>query len=279
MLRDLFLPLQRNGSDATALDAAVALALAQQAHLSALVTVENPLPLATEFGYVPVEVNQPLLDAARRSAEDLAARTRERLAREAIASEVRLSDSLLLWSEETAALQARHADLTVLGGPDPQATGPRFALNFKSLLLQSGRPLLLVPLGARLRLPLQKVVLAWVPTPEASRALHEALPLFAAKTQIDVLMIDPQVGEGRHGEQPGADIARHLARHGFEVRVVAQPRQGRRTGEAILAHAEAVDADLLVMGGYGHSRWREAVLGGTTRTVANTTTRPVLFSH
>lgn len=279
MLRDLFLPLQRHGSDAAALDAGIALAAAHLAHLSVLVTVENPLPLATEFGYVPVEVNQPLLDAARQGAEALATRTRERLAQENIASEVRLSDSLLLWSEETAALQARHADLTVLGGPDPQATGPRFALNFKSLLLNSGRPLLLLPIGARLHLPLRRVVLAWSPTPEASRALHEALPLLAAGTQVDVLMIDPQVGEGVHGEQPGADIARHLARHDLEVRVLAQPRQGRRTGEAILAHLEAVDADLLVMGGYGHSRWREAVLGGTTRTVANSATRPVLLAH
>jgi nucleotide-binding universal stress UspA family protein len=268
----------RSDSDNTALAAAVVLAKTHDAHVSALVTLEHPMPLVTEFGYVPLEVNQRQLDEARAAAEAQAANARAWLVREGVPSEVRLTDAMLLWSEETAALQARYADLSVLGGPDP-VRATRFALTFKSLLLQSGRPVLMLPTGATLSLPPRRVVLAWKPTREASRALHDALPLLAKATEIDVLTIDPEVAEGRHGEQPGADIARHLARHDLSVRVVALPQQGRSDGENLLRHVSEVDADLLVMGGYGHARWREVMLGGTTHTVLGGARRPVLFSH
>ena len=279
MIRDIFVPLLRNSSDEAALDAAVALAERHQAHLSALITVENPMPVVSDLGYVALDVDQELLAQARQSAAQLVAKTRERLARTALSTEVRTTETMMLWSEESAAMQARHADLTVLGGRDPGATGPQFALNFKSLLLQSGRPLLMVPPGARLNLPIRRVVLAWKPSREASRALHDALPLLSPDSEVDVLMIDPQVGEGGHGQQPGADIAVHLARHGFKVRVLSQPNQGQSAGNAILTHLREADADLLVMGGYGHARWREAVLGGCTRTVLDEAKTPVLFAH
>jgi len=279
MIREIFVPLLHSGSDNAALDAALALAKAHSANVAALVTLEHPLPLVTEFGYVPVELSQSQLDAVRAEAEAQAARARARLQREDVSSEVRLTEVMLLWSEETAALQAVHADLSVLGGPDPAHVSPRFALTFKQLLLNSGRPVLVVPIDATLTLPLRRVVMAWKPTREATRALHDALPLIAPGSEIDVLMIDPQVTEGRHGEQPGADIAAHLARHGFKVNVVAQPREGLSDGVNLLQHAQNVDADLLVMGGYGHARWREVVLGGATRTVLDEARKPVLFSH
>lgn len=279
MIREIFVPLLRNASDSAALDAAMALARAHKAHVTSLVTLEHPMPLVTEFGYVPIEASQRQLDGSRAAAEALAARTRTQLAHEDITSEVRITEAMLLWSEETAALHARHCDLSVMGGPDPQDPSPHFALNFKSLLMHSGRPVLVVPQGATVSAPARRVVIAWKPTAEAARAVHEALPLLASSSQIDVLMIDPQVDEGRHGEQPGANIARHLARHGLAVNVVALPREGRSDGAAILRHVQDVGADLLVMGGYGHARWREVVLGGATRCILDGARTAVLFSH
>lgn len=279
MIREIFVPLMRSPSDAAALDAAMVLARAHQAHVTSLVTLEHPMPLVTEFGYVPVESSQRLLDESRVAAEALAARTRAQLAKEDVSSEVRLTEVMLLWSEETAALHARHCDLSVIGGPDPGDTSPHFGLNFKSLLMHSGRPLLVVPQGAKVSSPARRVVIAWKPTAEAARAVHEALPLMAASSQVDVLMIDPQVAEGRHGQQPGADIARHLSRHGLTVNVVSSPREGRSDGAAILRHVQDVGADLLVMGGYGHARWREVVLGGATRSILEGARCAVLFSH
>lgn len=279
MIRDLFVPILRGHSDQAALDAAMALAVAHRAHIAALVTVENPIPLTSEWGYVPVELNQHLFEQARADAETVAAKARARLTREAIDSEVRVTETVLLWSEETTALHARYADLTVMGGKDADAIGPRFELNFKALLMQSGRPILLVPDGAALATPVKRAVLAWQPTREATRALHDALPLLAADAEVQVLMIDPEVGEARHGEQPGADIARHLARHGWHVRVISLPREGRSDGQNLLTYARETGAELLVMGGYGHSRWRETVLGGATRSVLEGATMPVLFAH
>lgn len=279
MIREIFVPLLRTASDTAALDAAMVLARAHKAHVTSLVTLEHPMPLVTEFGYVPIEASQRQLDESRAAAEALAARTRSHLAHEDITSEVRITEVMLLWSEETAALHARHCDLSIMGGPDPQDPSPHFGLNFKTLLMHSGRPVLLVPQGVTISAPARRVVIAWKPTAEAARAVHEAIPLLSAGSQIDVLMIDPQVAEGGHGEQPGADIARHLARHGLRVNVVSLPREGRSDGVAILRHVQDVGADLLVMGGYGHTRWREVVLGGATRSILESARTAVLFSH
>ena len=279
MIKEIFVPLLHAGSDMAALDAAIALARLHEAHISVLVTLEHPMPLVTEFGYVPLELTQQQFEEARTGAEAQAKRARDRLAKEAVSSEVRLTEVMLLWSEETAALQARHADISVIGGPDPGKDSPRFALTFKSLLLNSGRPVLLIPRGAKLNVPMRRAVVAWKPTGEASRALHDALPLLANASEIDVLIVDPRVSEGMHGQQPGGDIAVHLAGHGLKVNVVSQPKAGLSVGGNVLLHIQDVDADLLVMGGYGHARWREVVLGGATNSVLEGATRPVLFSH
>ena len=278
-LKDIFVPLLNGPGDGAAMDAAIALASAHGAHVAALVTTENPMPMISDWGMVPADVDATLRDNAHAEAAALAATARARLAREAISSEVRVADALLLWSEETAALHARHADLSVLGRPDRDDGRPRFALNFKALLLNSGRPLLMLPPGAKFLAAPRHVAVAWKPTPEASRALHDALPLFARGARVDVVMVDPVVSEGRHGEQPGADIAQHLARHGFDAQVIALPRAGHGTGACLLAQVRESGADWLVMGGYGHARLREWVLGGCTRDVSAGATTPVFFAH
>ena len=208
MIRDIFVPLLRLASDESALDVAMALALAHDAHISALVTLEHPMPMVTELGYVPLELSQQQLDAARAAADVQAAHARVRLAREAVSSEVRMTEVMLLWSEEAAALQARHADISVLGGPDPTHATPRFALTFKSLLMQSGRPVLVVPTGATLSVPPQKVVLAWRPTREATRALHDALPLLAKGAPTRMLRLESDRSAPTATEDPNLETVR-----------------------------------------------------------------------
>ena len=279
MIREVFVPLLRLGSDSAALDAAAALAAWQPAQVSALVTIEHPIPIASEWGYFPIEVSQQQYEALRASAQEQAEQARAQLTRRGAPHDVRISEAVLLWSEETAALHARHADLSLLAVPDDAGHRGRLQDAFSGLLLHSGRPVLVVPAQGGLVLPPKKAVMAWLPTREAARAVHDALPLLASAAEIDLLMIDPQVAEGRHGEQPGADLARHLARHGLQVNVVALPRQGLSVGENLLRYCQQVGTDLLVMGGYGHSRWRQAMLGGTTLTVLHGLRQPVLFAH
>ena len=281
MIREIFVPLLGGGGDVAALDAAAALAAVNHAHVSAMVSLARPLPVVSEMGMIVVEPDARQLEAIREGAIALADSARARLAREAVPGEVRVTECLALWSEEAAALQALHCDLTVIGKP---ASGQGFeheffSRMFRGVLLHSGRPVLVVPEGEALALPMQHVVLAWKPTPEASRALHDALPLLPAGAEIDVLVVDPLSTEEGYGEQPGADIARLLARHGFRSRVIEAARAGGTTAASLFRHMEDCSAQLLVMGGYGHWHWRELVLGGATRDVLDRARVPVLFSH
>lgn len=279
MIRDLFVYLLGMPADAAAVQAAVALGREHEAHVSALSVVHAPIPYASEWGVTAVGLDQAGFDALRRDAEAAAARAREALESAGVAGEVRVVDSPLAWPEEVAALHARHADLCVVGGPPPGAPASRFGTSFDALLMHSGRPVLLVPQDAKLMVPPRRVVLAWQPRRESTRALHDALPWLPRDARVDILVVNPQSTALGYGEAPGADIARHLARHGCQAQVVEVDRGSRSTGQALLDHADEVRADLVVMGGFSHSRWREQVFGGVTRTVLEGARGPVLFSH
>jgi len=279
MIRDLFVFLQGTPADTAALDAAIALAQAHDAHVAALAVAHAPVPMATEWGITAVGLDQAGYDALRQAAEAAAASARQRLEASGVPHEVRVADSPLAWPEEVAALHARYADLCVFGGPSQDAPSQRFGTSFDALLMHSGRPVLLVPEGITAMVPPRRVVIAWQPRREASRAVHDALPLLPRDARVDVLVVNPKATALGHGEAPGADIARHLARHGCQAQVVEMERGAESTGQAILAHARSCVADLVVMGGFSHSRWREQVFGGVTRTVLEGTRTPVLFSH
>jgi len=277
MARDIFVPMLRAGSDESALAAAVALASPSHGHVAALITIETPMPVAMEFAYLPVEIDQRLFDEAREAANALANVTRKRLANEEVVSEGRISENYRLWSDTLAAFHARYADLSVLGAD--RDLGATFTATFHALLMQSGRPVLVMPRESTLSLPFRRIAVAWQPTREATRALHDVLPLLGPETRIDLITVDPARPDPQQGPQPGVDIATHLARHGYTVNVVPVAREGRSTGLCLLDYVRLSGADLLVMGGYGHARWREAMLGGTTRTVLQEMLWPVLFSH
>jgi len=106
----------------------------------------------------------------------------------------------------------------------------------------------------------------------------DALPLLERSSLVEVVAFDPGRG-GEHGELPGADIGLYLARHGVKVTAARQLGTGLDVGSQILSRAADMDADLIVMGAYGHSRTRELVLGGATRTLLESMTVPVLMSH
>jgi nucleotide-binding universal stress UspA family protein len=122
------------------------------------------------------------------------------------------------------------------------------------------------------------VLLAWKPTRESARAIHDAIALFEP-ADIEVLVVDPEIGDFSHGDEPGADIAAHLAEHGLRVNVTRRPSGTMSVATTILLHAAESGADLIVAGGYGHARMREWVLGGATRELLEGLDVPVLFSH
>ncbi|HJV87734.1 MAG TPA: universal stress protein [Noviherbaspirillum sp.] len=194
--------------------------------------------------------------------------------------EVRSFESALIDDEAGAGicLRARYSDLVVIGQFDPDEHSPVVMPDFPEfVVLNSGRPVLIVPHAGRLDVPGRRIVVAWDASISATRALVNALPMLKRAQAVDVAVFNPDAGGTSHGEQPGADIALYLARHGVRVNVIPQWAE-TDIGEALLSLAADIGADLLVMGGYGHSRFRELLLGGVTRTVLQSMTIPVLMS-
>ena len=125
----------------------------------------------------------------------------------------------------------------------------------------------------------RRVLVGWDGSREASHAISDAMPLLATASTVTVITVDSEEPSQRHGEVPGADIALYLARHGVRTNVERTVSNGIGTGEVLLSRASDLEADLLVMGAYGHARVHELLFGGATRTVLASATLPVLMSH
>ncbi|MED5597086.1 universal stress protein [Janthinobacterium sp. P210006] len=185
-------------------------------------------------------------------------------------------------------LLARYADLVVISQYNAKDKSPSVMRDFPAyVLLHAGRPVLIVPYAPplpRLAPPAaaRNVLISWNASKEASRAVSAALPLLQRAEQVHVAIFDAQVHAAEHGEQPGAELLHYLARHGVDARLHLLDGGGVRRGdigEALLSQAGDLSADLLVMGAYGHSRLRETILGGVTRTILQSMTIPVLMAH
>ncbi|WP_167089810.1 universal stress protein [Massilia frigida] len=187
----------------------------------------------------------------------------------------------LLVDEEIGAglcLQARYADLLVVS---PAAGDPRpFARHdvTQYVLLHCARPVLVLPAAGAIGAIGQRVTVAWNGSAEAVRAITSALPLLRKAVQVDLVVVAGKDSPERYGEQPGADIALYLARHGVEV-ALNVVRGGDDDGESLLSFAADKGADLIVMGAFGHSRFREFVLGGATRTALRSSPIPLWMAH
>jgi nucleotide-binding universal stress UspA family protein len=177
-------------------------------------------------------------------------------------------------------LQSRYADLVVLSqdvdaGPDLPARVRRLPAH---VALRGARPVLVVPAAYR-EAPLPGTVVAgWDGSLQAIHALSAALPLLRRADSVKLALINPDQLSELHGEQPGADMALHLARHGVKVDVVLE-RTSSTAGHALLALAADCGAGLMVCGAYGHSRYREWALGGVTRELLERAALPLLIAH
>ncbi|HEU4777965.1 MAG TPA: universal stress protein [Telluria sp.] len=178
--------------------------------------------------------------------------------------------------ENAMAIQARYADLVVVSQTDVDDASARLTPGLPAyVMLTGGRPVLVVPYAGVFPALGSRVLLAWDGSMEATRAVQGALPLLERAASVTVAVFNP--GEA-HGQQPGADIAVFLARHGVKVEVLEQHTR-MHLGEALLSLAADHQSDLIVMGGYGHTRLRELLLGGVTETVLRSMTAPVLMAH
>lgn len=277
MFKDILVPLLAGDTHEAALATACALANRDGSHVVALVGVSVVTPSATAWAYYPAGVYETLNEVAQAATAALAQAAETRFSRETAAHEIRRSDSFWLTSAELAAMHARYSDLVVLGIARPlQDTDRRV---FSGVLSGGGRPVLVVPAGAPTVATYGHVVVAWKPSREAARAVHDAMPLLQQARSVDVVMVESDNDHGARDGLVGCDIATHMARHGLAVNVVQRPRAAQSTGQSILMHAQESRADLIVAGGYSRARALEQVFGGVTRNLLEHSTLPVLFSH
>jgi nucleotide-binding universal stress UspA family protein len=262
---------------AARVEAAIGLALRHEAHLSALYLLAEPPGASAVRGHLPPEVMETVTARAEARAREKLAEVAAAAERNQVSFDTRIDRGFDPDLAEIFAMHVRYADLAVVGQDDPDAPSPGRLP--EQLVLGGGRPVLLIPyIGAGKTLG-ERVVVAWDASREAARAVRDALPLLTQAKAVEVVSVNPRPADFGHGDVPGADVALYLARHGVNVEVQRIETRELDVGNALLSHVASEAADLLVMGGYGHSRLREIMLGGATRTILHDMTVPVLMSH
>jgi nucleotide-binding universal stress UspA family protein len=277
--RNLLVQIDETKGCAKRIDAAVALAAAHEAHLTGVYIIAEPSPASFAQGYLPTELLTSLQQELHARADAALARFAATAERNQITFETRVDRVLYTEVADALATNARYADLVILGqiDPDDPVTGPRYLP--EEVILGCGRPALVIPyIGPAATLG-EHVVIAWDASREAARAVNDALPLLERAKTVSVITINPRLQPFGHGEQPGADIGLHLARHDIKIEVERIEARDIDVANMLLSQLANESADLLVMGAYGHSRMREFMLGGVTRTILADMTVPVLMSH
>lgn len=250
------------------------------AHLVGLYAAIGPEPPG-RFDQFNAPLFRPIYDEIeariREQADAMRALFEDVARRHSLSAEWRTASG---YPADQVAVHGRHADLIVLGQiDDSDPWSPLLHPAPHEIALTAGRPVLVVPYAGHFKQIGQRVLIGWDAGREASRAVSDALPVLAAASMVTVMTIDAEHAGARHGDVPGADIALYLARHGVTANVERTVSADIDIGNVLLSRASDLDADLLVMGAYGHARIRELLLGGATRTVLASTPVPVLMSH
>lgn len=273
--KTILVHLDTSSHNSARIDAAIHLAQQQDAHLVGLDTVPpSELP-----SFVMAELTPTILEVQRAAAAREVAQTRAEFNRQTAAAGLHKAEWRSATGDpvESMTLHARYADLVVISQTDPSGDG-RLPADFpERLVLASGRPVLMLPFAGSVPATGKRILIAWKPGREATRAVTDAIPLLQKADTVHVMAINPRPGE--HGTVPGADIALYLSRHGVRVEVKTNYSAEIDIGNELLSRATDLGADLIVMGGYGHSRLQEFVLGGATRTILQSMTVPVLMAH
>ena len=260
---------------AARVEVAIRLARQHDAHLVAL----HALAPFEPPGYVMAEMGPTIIEAQKHAAAIEMARTEGEFNKQVSAAGLRNFEwrSAVDDPVDATTLHARYADLVVIGQADA-SDGSNTAADFpERLVLAAGRPVLILPSAGSFPSIGKRILVAWNPSREATRAVTDSIPLLRLADKVHVMAVNPRRGD--HGSLPGADIGLYLARHGVQVEVKTDQGAEIDVGNELLSRAADLDVDLIVMGGYGHSRLKEWVLGGATRTVLESMTAPVLMSH
>ncbi len=276
MIKDIVVNLSVGERASPVGDYAVSVAAAFDAHLAGVAFVYDPIVPVSGAGYIPAEV----IDVQERDNAAAAKTAVERFtaasSRAGVTAEpLTLSASFAGVGDQFARV-ARRFDLSIVGQAEPETSAVEDVI-IEAALFDSGRPVVVVPYIQKAPLKLDRVMLCWDGSRAATRAIADAMPLLKRAGLVEVVIVSNEAG--KQDEIDGADMGAHLARHGLNVEVKRTVLGDIDVADVILSHAADAGSDFIVMGGYGHSRLREFVLGGVTRSILQSMTAPVLMSH
>jgi nucleotide-binding universal stress UspA family protein len=276
MMKDIVANLCVGRSRDVTTDFAVSVAATFKAHLAGVAFWYEPLIPAGDMSGIPVDIIDMMRSENERAAKAAASKFDDAVRGTGLSADMRVLDATEAGAPHVFAEIARRFDLSVVAQPDPDTPGPGDPMA-EAALFQSGRPVLIVPYIQRGGLTLDRVLVCWDGSHNAARAVGDAMPFIVRAKATEIVIVTNEAAKS--DEMPGADIAHHLARHGADVEVKRIVSTETDVAGTILSHAADVSADFLVMGGYGHSRLREFVLGGATRGILASMTLPTLMSH
>ena len=275
MIQDIVVNLGLGANDPAG-DYAVSMGEIFGAHVLGVAVSYEPVIPGTVMGGIPPEIIESQRTESNKKARAAIARFEQAAKRAGISMETRTISTSISGAADQIGHIGRRFDLIVVGQPGRKDSLPDEVID-EGVLFESGRPVIFVPFIQKGGMKLDRIMVCWDGSRAASRAIADAIPLLKKAKQVEVVIISDK--PNKRDEVPGADLGQHLARHGLKVDVKRITSPDIDVPSTILSHAADSSADMIVMGGYGHSRLREFVLGGATRGLLESMTVPVLMSH
>lgn len=274
----LFTVLTDGALVADTLDHAVAAARAYDAHLDVLCLGVDRTQTGYYYAGASAIVLQETITRANEEAEEIKSRVDATLAQADVRWGVETGVAQLADLGRHVAARARFSDLVILPKPYGPERGAELEPVTEAALFEGHTPTMILPQGAAPVPHPKRILVAWNESTEALSAVRAALPLLVAADSVHVVIIDPAT-HGPSRSDPGGLLSQYLARHDVKVDIDVLSKTLPRVSDVLLRHATDMDADMIVMGAYGHSRFRESIFGGATRNMLEQTTRPVLMAH
>jgi nucleotide-binding universal stress UspA family protein len=275
MIKDIVANLPVESTNAAG-EYAVSVASAFGAHLTGISFSYEPIIPPTDMGGIPVDLIESQRTDNEKNAKGALDKFNAAVQRAEISGQSRMIEASVGGASEVFGRIARHFDLAIVGQVEPGKALPE-ELIAEGALLDSGRPVLIVPYVQKAGLKLDRVMVCWDGSRNAARAVADAMPFLTRAKLVEVVTI--AADEHKDDELPGVDIAQNLARHGIKVEARRVAPGDVDVANNILSIAADTASDFMVMGSYGHSRLREFLFGGATRGVLAAMTVPVLMSH
>lgn len=275
MIKDIVVNLGLGAHDPAG-DFAISIADTFKSHVLGVAFSYEPIIPGTVMGGIPAEFIEAQRIESDKKARAAVARFEQAASRAGISAETRIISASISGAGDQLGRLGRRFDLVVVGQPERNEAVADEVVD-EAALFESGRPVIFVPFIQRAGLKLDRLMLCWDGSRAATRAIADAMPFLRKAQQVEIVMVSG--AKPKSDEIAGVDLGQHLARHGLKVEVKRITSPEIDVASTILSYAADSSADMIIMGGYGHSRLREFILGGVTRGLLESMTVPALMSH